>query len=459
MTSKFVITRQRFLPFVVCVMSCLIGGALTSGEESAATVQKQVTVTCPASALWLPLRLELPQGMAAFSGQTIQTAVQNHQLPGKDFFAEVCDGPAQTGDSLRGRYLMIGVRPPANAVGQKTTDTGRRAPAEGTPQESGGTPTVSLAVILQERRDLQGPSGGFRWEKTSDATMTLLDAKAQPVLAYNFGPITNPNVPEKDSRRTRACYVHPVWGLRGEVLTDDFPKDHYHHHGIFWTWPHVVVGDKEYSLWDDRGELRQKFVKWLSQAASTHVAVLGVENGWFRGEEKVLTERVWLTVYEAGPSDRFIDLDLFLLPQMPVTLWGAEGKSYGGLTMRFRPPSQRDAIITVPDGVTKDDLYETRLPWADFTSRFGEGDALSGGTIMVAKDHPDYPPTWLTRHYGPLCVGWPGIQSRTLEPPGCVRLSYRIWIHDGQRTTEQIQAVYDSYLTAFEARCHVPAGK
>jgi len=27
----------------------------------------------------------------------------------------------------------------------------------------------------------------------------------------------------------------------------------------------------------------------------------------------------------------------------------------------------------------------------------------------IHPSHPDFPPTWLTRHYGCLCVGWPGV--------------------------------------------------
>ena len=62
------------------------------------------------------------------------------------------------------------------------------------------------------------------------------------MLVYNHGVITDEKVPAKDARRSRACYIHPLWGLNGEVLTDDFPKDHYHHHGVFWAWPHVEIG-------------------------------------------------------------------------------------------------------------------------------------------------------------------------------------------------------------------------
>ena len=47
-----------------------------------------------------------------------------------------------------------------------------------------------------------------------------------------------------DGEYERAGYVHPLWDLDGNVLTEDFPDDHKHHRGIFWTWHQLSVGGK-----------------------------------------------------------------------------------------------------------------------------------------------------------------------------------------------------------------------
>jgi len=396
----------------------------------AGTPAVKLSLTTPAVALRQPLRIRLPEGCALDSHKGVMLTQEGDTLR---LSAILASGPDRSGECQQKSYLIVRDDRSASAI----------LGADGL-----------LRWIVQEETGTAGESptaSEFRFKETSETTVTLYEGDL-PVFAYNFGPITNPKVPEKDPRRTRACYVHPVWGLDGEVLTDDFPRDHYHHHGIFWTWPHVVIGGEEFSLWEDRGALRQRFMRWLCQETRPGVAVLGVENGWDLNGQIMLTERVWFTVYARGKEDRVIDVDLFLQPHVPITLWGAEGKSYGGLTVRFRPPSEKEARITVPDGLTKDDLYETRLPWADFTSRFGETDRLSGATIMVAPSHPDYPPTWLTRHYGPLCVGWPGVHSRTLEPPEIVHLPYRLWIHRGSRNAEETAAVYKAYAAGFECQ-------
>lgn len=293
---------------------------------------------------------------------------------------------------------------------------------------------------------------GFQFKDVNDKSLGLWEGD-KPVFVYNHGVITNDKVPQKDTRRSRACYVHPVWGLNAEVVTDDFPKDHYHHHGIFWTWPHVGIDGQHYDLWADQGGIRQQFVRWLDRETGPLAAVLGVENGWFVGHRKVMIERVWLQAYQSDGQTRALDIELVFIPvDRPVTLWGAEGKSYGGLTTRFAPRSRRDTLITVPTGRTEDDLPDTPLAWADFTSRFGDMAAQSGGAIFVAPEHPDYPPTWLTRHYGAMCVGWPGIHPKTFEPGKPIRLCYRVWLHKTAVDPATLQAAYDAYCVARAAK-------
>ena len=50
-----------------------------------------------------------------------------------------------------------------------------------------------------------------------------------------------------EGKYERCNYVHPLYGLDGQVLTEDFPKDHPHHRGIFWAWHQLLIGDKHIS--------------------------------------------------------------------------------------------------------------------------------------------------------------------------------------------------------------------
>ncbi|MCD6338848.1 MAG: PmoA family protein [Verrucomicrobia bacterium] len=290
----------------------------------------------------------------------------------------------------------------------------------------------------------------FRFTDASDATWVLWEG-ARPVFAYNHGFLLKPGVPES---YRRSSYIHPLYGLDGEVLTDDFPKDHYHHRGVFWTWPHVWVNGRSYDPWTVR-DMKTRFERCLAKQGGAAAAVLAVENGWYAEGKKVMRERVWIRVYRAAPEGRFIDIDLFLSPtESPVKLAGAENKGYGGLTIRFAP--RLETTIATPLGDGPKDLLMTRLPWADLTGRLAAEKTLAGAAIFVSPDHPDFPPMWLTRHYGALCVGWPGVEPKELLPGRAVRCSYRLWIHRGGAGVERLRRLYGAYQAAVKTRAALP---
>ena len=341
----------------------------------------------------------------------------------------------------------------------------------------------------------------FGFVDDKDKKQLTLSEGGMPVFTYQYDVIEHENVPRNNPRRLAGCYVHPLYGLNGEILTDNAPADHYHHHGVFWTWSHVGIHEPngkitEYSLWESNTDLKQHFVQWLGEKTITdESATFEVENGWFIGDpkdgKKIMKEQVKIIAHRvrpdvAGtpgapdfPASRAVDFEFQWQPtDKPITLRGVDGKSYGGFTVRFQPfvpegkkLAERSGInrITVPSGIATDDLPETPLPWADYTSSFPRrifdadvkiqeqpleaaivivlptGQPLSGAAVFIPKDHPDFPPTWLTRYYGPLCVGWPGVKGRTFQSGEKFELRYRIWIHDGTVTVPQIEKAYEEY--------------
>ena len=391
---------------------------LTRGHSPAAEL------VVPAQPATMFLAVELPDGLDWTPEQAVVLA--EVEVPDAAIAAQVVPAMAEDGmTSQRGRLIAV------------------------VPPRAGATAERRFRVNL-----VPEAAGPFQWDGQGDTTLKL-SQDGKPVLAYNYGTMTGENVPETDHRRRAACYIHPLWGLHGEVLTDDFPRDHYHHHGIFWTWPHIGIEGREYNSWaGDNIQLRK--VDWLHKAVGPAAAVLAVENGWFIEPEfgrKVMVERVWMFTYQASDGSRAIDLEFTWIPtETPVTLWGAGGKSYGGLTVRFIGKPHEDQVITVPSGRTTEDLPMTPLAWADFSRHFEGAPGRSGAAVMVHPGHPDYPPTWLTRHYGPLCVGWPGVEPQTFEPGKPIRLAYRIWIHADDGNTEAIQQAYDAYAAGNKAR-------
>jgi hypothetical protein len=310
--------------------------------------------------------------------------------------------------------------------------------------------SLSVLSVLSVLSCAVAAEPGFAWKPVDDNSLGLWEGD-KPVLVYNHGTIGKDGVPP---RYNRADYVHPLYGLDGEVLTEDFPRDHYHHRGIFWAWPGMKVEGKSVQSWIPSG-IGYKLDRWVRQEAGPDKAVLEAENGWYVGEKKVVQEQLRIIAYPAAASSRSIDFELtWTATDQPVTLWGAEGKSYGGFTLRFGPAKdqpdtnkRKDTAIIVPTGPSKGkDLADTRLEWADITGQVAGAPGRSGVAVFIAKDHPDYPPTWLTRHYGCLCVGWPGIKPKDLEPGKPVRCCYRVWLHRGDADLATLQKAYEEYV-------------
>lgn len=266
-----------------------------------------------------------------------------------------------------------------------------------------------------------------------------------PVLVYNYGIVTHEGVPED---RFRSSYVHPIYGIEGEILTDDFPADHHHHRGLFWAWPGLEVNGQPVDLWHMRG-IRHRFEKWLYRETGPVCALLGVQNGWYMGDTKAAEEQVEFTVYRAGRTGRAIDICIRIRATgRPLTLAGQSdlSKGYGGLN--FRLPPGTDRRITSVDGLLAKDSDQVPMPWVDYSQKYNQRDNFAGASIFVSPAHPNLPPGWTIRYYGIFGVAWPGTHTVHLAPedPQPIELRYRLWIHKGNVEDGQVREALQIFL-------------
>jgi len=284
----------------------------------------------------------------------------------------------------------------------------------------------------------------FCWSEQPGGKLALAEA-GKPVLVFNHGLQLKEGVKEQFRR---ADYFHPIYDLDGVVITDDFPKDHFHHRGLFWGWPEVTVGGKTYDPWACVG-MQQRFKRWLAREARPDCAVLGVENGWFIGEESVIRETVEARIHRRTDTGRALDVTVTLEAEKePVSMSGRHeaNKGYGGFTLRYAP--RRDASITLPTGRIEKDAVQVKSPWADYSAKFGTGDAVSGVAIFDHPKNPNHPTTWLTRYYGVLNPTWPALETVELVRGKPVTLRYRLWIHRGDCAAGKVAEAHAEWLAA-----------
>ncbi len=296
----------------------------------------------------------------------------------------------------------------------------------------------------------------FRFDDRNGTTLEILEEE-NLVLGYNYGDILPEGVPED---RRRSCYVHPIMGLDGETVSDDFPKDHYHHRGLFWAWQRVTIGDKTYDPWTLAG-MKSRFEKWEIRETGPVCAVLGIRAGWYILESgvKAVDERARITVYPAGKVGRIVDVDLTLeaLGQ-PARIAGEIKKGYGGFNFRAAPRSEQ--VITTVNGVVSENSNMVPSPWGDFSALFEGGVGWSGVSIFQNNKNPLFPSGWCLRPYGFLGVNFPGTEFFELKPGEPIHLGYRIWIHRGQAQPGKVSAACAVYQNPPELKqCRSTGGK
>jgi len=301
------------------------------------------------------------------------------------------------------------------------------------------TLVVCLGLVFASFADFSFDNNG--------TSLTVLDG-GKPVLSYNYGQMDPPEGIDKE-RYWRSCYIHPVYGLDGDVLSGDFQRDHLHHRGLFWAWPRCSLGELEVDEWH-LVKVRQHFERWLAREAGTAKAEVAVQNVWKvdNNLEPWIREIIRFTVHPVEEDARAIDFHLNFanISEKVVTVKGQDKAGYGGFSLR--PDGARpDRVITTAKSVLKKDTDNIDTPWADYSSRVKPGGRVSGVAIFQHPGNPGYPHSgWTLRHYGFLGAAWPHDDPVRLDPGDSFELRYRLYIHRGTAEDADVAAEYETYM-------------
>jgi len=263
----------------------------------------------------------------------------------------------------------------------------------------------------------------------------LVSEGGKPVLFYQRASKS------RDGKYARANYVHPLYGLDGEVLTEDFPDDHPHHRGIFWAWHQLYIGDKElgdgWSIVDFSYDVKD--VQILD--SNSALPALRAEVYWksplwtdSEGEEKPFVKELVTIGFHPMASDiRKIDFEIALFAlEEGFRIGGADNKkAYGGFSARIKLPEGME--FAGPAGAVEP--IPTLLPaaaWMDFSGDFDGDGKISGVAILCHESNPGYPERWILRRKGSMQNPvWPGREPVPVSTKEPTVLRYRLIIHRG----------------------------
>jgi methane monooxygenase PmoA-like len=292
-----------------------------------------------------------------------------------------------------------------------------------------------------------GPASGpeMRIDKTGEY-FDVAQGKA-PVLRYNYGSVPVPEGTHKHFAEgesyERGDYISPMFGPSGEEITDDYPADHPHHRGVWWSWPVTRWRDQVADIWAVVGVHARPGDKNPRLAGGPVMAVIEAENLWkWEDTDAIVRENVLIRAFRASESGRYVDVEVCLTGLVEgVAIGGRPERGYGGFAIRARPgEEQRIVRHTDPEN------SKPRRAWIDYSAVFPGGNGPTGITLLEHPGNPDYP-SELQEYSSLNCVmsAFPGAREVALPKDETVMLKYRIWIHSGTTDEETLGQVWAAY--------------
>ena len=250
----------------------------------------------------------------------------------------------------------------------------------------------------------------------------------------------------------RAGFIHPLYTLIENNLTEDMPEDHPYHRGIFWAWHQILWNNKQIADgWTSEN------ISWEPIKVEVHKnkknVILRSEMLWKSAFEHnmptpIVREYTTIKVYKSTSQSRIIDFDIQLFALKDnLRIGGSDDeKGYGGFCLRLKLPED----ISFVSRDTEVSPLETAVhagPWMDFVGSFdGKDFSKIGVTVFSNASNPGPPGQWILRKKGSMQnIVYPGRSPVKLPKTG-LRLRYRLVIHDSKIKSSELENLYRDYI-------------
>jgi hypothetical protein len=246
-------------------------------------------------------------------------------------------------------------------------------------------------------------------------------------------------------------YLHPLLSIDGDTLTEEFPADHPHHRGIFWAWHQVYLGNQNLGDAWVMDSISQE-VKDIKTRITKKYAEVKLNVFWkssmYKNGNSFLEENTTITVHCIQNGIRNIDFQIALKGLTPgISIGGSnDEKGYGGFCARIK--NTKALSFNSERGQLKAEINQIKAgPWMDITAPFGKHGEIEGITILCHKSTPNYPASWILRDSDPSMqnIVFPGRQRIELPVDKPLVLSYRLIIHKGKISDEEISKLQTQY--------------
>ncbi len=275
-----------------------------------------------------------------------------------------------------------------------------------------------------------------------DEQGVLVREDGQPVLFYQAKPKS------LDGKFERAHYIHPLYGLEGAVLTEDFPEDHRHHRGVFWAWHQVLAGGRPMGdAWECRDfswEVNTLDITASPDDLTLHSGVLWTSpefTGTGGQPTPLLEEKALVKISPSTANYRVIDVEISLRALVPeLKIGGSEDeKGYGGFSVRLKmPDTPQFASDEGPFSPTENALRTGH--WVNISGSMAKDGGMAGLLIVSRNPAEDGTHPWILREAGSMQNAvYPGRVPVPISNQAPTVLRYRLVVYQGALGAEALR--------------------
>jgi len=281
-----------------------------------------------------------------------------------------------------------------------------------------------------------------------DGKHLIVKVGDRPVLQYNHAVIASPD--PKTPYYARSGHIHPVFTPAGKQVTDDFPPDHAHQHGIMLAWANSTYEKRAINFWDQKAGTAR--VEHAGIESMTSGPVFGGFSTVIRhsdltapgGAKPILSETWKVSVFALEDGFLFdLDSSQSIIGESPLRI---NSYKYGSMAIRGNRQwfgSGKHDFLT-SEGKTKKNGNHSRPRWVDLHGKV-DGHAC-GVTVLAHPGNFRFPqpvrlnPSRPYFSFSPMVLG-----DFEIKPDEPYRSRYRYFVHDGRLDSERADRLWRDF--------------
>lgn len=296
---------------------------------------------------------------------------------------------------------------------------------------------VALAILVGIPRPVAAQSS----TDPAGPNQLVLTAGDRKLAVYNAGHVPSPDPGQP--WYGRSGFLHPVYTPNGKIVTDAFPADHLHQHGLMFAWTSAQIDGRPVDFWNSKKQ--QGHVEHVEtvRASQDRIEVRLRHMDDTADRPTAVLNETWTVTRVPHP-----DLNVFDLQSEQLCLLekGLQIRKYhyGGMCVRGPAAWVKQVTMLTSEGKGQKDGNHTRPHWVAMAGTVdGEECGLAAmshpGNFRATQHvrlHPDKPYFC----FAPMVAG-----GFTMDPGQPFVSRYRFVTFDGPVNPAELDVLWKSF--------------